>query len=116
LKDASDGKLTVNGKLFHTFTSSSAKKTTPDIATVRWFIWQIPGSAPGIEQPPRAVFDQKAGTKFIERKENRFIPFPDELCRLAVRGEMWLECVLGSRLIPYRAARILAGGRFFRAI
>ena len=44
------------------------------------------------KQLPRAAFDQKAGTEFIERKAHRFIPFPDELFR-PVRGEMWVDVV-----------------------
>ena len=38
LKDASDAKLTVDGRSFHTFTSLSAKKSTPSSAVRPWFI------------------------------------------------------------------------------
>jgi len=38
LKDASDAKLTIDGRSFHTFTTLSAKKCTPSIAVRPLFI------------------------------------------------------------------------------
>jgi len=38
LKDASDAKLTVDGRSFHTFTTLSAKKSTPSSVARPWFL------------------------------------------------------------------------------